>query len=601
MIGYLFAHLPFSPRVITRLNCMTALFAALGSGAMVFLAHELTAHWVSFGWARASEKPGTPPPAGLPAGIAAAASVLAGLATAFSRTWWAQSTSVEVYALHCLFLPVILTFFLRMVRLEATSFGRNSVLFACALGLSFTNHMTTVLLAPACLYLYFATGGFGARNLRKILLLAIPFGAGLLPYLYLPVRSLQNPLLDWGHPADLLNFLKHVGGAQYRVWMFTPGAAEKNWTFFLHEFPAEFSLPGLALIVVGLVALARNKAAGRARLAVFLLLLFSGCLLYTINYDITEIAPYFITAYAVCPLVMALGAALMLERVARRKAAAATWFGVALALGVGAGGIAASFREVDESRNTMVEDFTRNVLTNLPPNAIIFSAGWEFWTSGAFYFQLVEGVRPDVLVVDVPLLHDRPWYSSHLKRRAPEVMARVQPELDAFSSRLARLDRNEGGDQDETARAYEIFTDALVRRNPDRPIFVGIEMVRQPEPSFATRFKPFPAGVAHRLAERATFFESRLPVITWRDPDPRRRTYNTDYARLLQAAPLALYGQELARRGRPGEARTWFDLALTFKPDLQVRLETLRPRDVEYARSTNEMFAGIEQFRLALQ
>ena len=82
--------------------------------------------------------------------------------------------------------------------------------------------------------------------------------------------------------------------------------------------------------------------------------------------------------------------------------------GIAILLGMIE--IGANYSDNDESGNYMVEDYTMNMLRNLPPNAIIFSTQWDFWVSGAFYYQLVEHVRPDVLVIDKAMLRDRPWY-----------------------------------------------------------------------------------------------------------------------------------------------------------------------------------------------
>src|SRR5207248_9598605 len=105
--------------------------------------------------------------------------------------------------------------------------------------------------------------------------------------------------------------------------------------------------------------------------------------------------------------------------------------------------ISSNYSEVDESGNYMVEDYTNNILRNLPLHAIIFSTQWDFWVSGAFYYQIVEKVRPDVLVIDKAMLRDRPWYFAELQQRKPEVFARVKPEMDAFLRYLWAFDRGE--------------------------------------------------------------------------------------------------------------------------------------------------------------
>ncbi|HZK77061.1 MAG TPA: DUF2723 domain-containing protein, partial [Candidatus Kapabacteria bacterium] len=197
LVGWVFAHLPFAGTVILRLNIMAAFFTALGAGGVVLFANELFSFWMperlkkpqgqkNSGKAKSakekrsvaarSPRPVKEAPAQVPEEgrgtrpLQLAAGVASGLATAFSATWWAQSCSIEVYPLHLFLMPLVLVFFLRMLRLEdADKIGRDGKLFALILGLSFTNHMTTVLLAPACLYMFFAR--YGVKYLKWKLIL----------------------------------------------------------------------------------------------------------------------------------------------------------------------------------------------------------------------------------------------------------------------------------------------------------------------------------------------------------------------------------------------------------------------------------------------
>ena len=47
LVGFLFSQLPIASMVIVRLNIMSALFSALGAGAVVFLGHEIHRHWLA--------------------------------------------------------------------------------------------------------------------------------------------------------------------------------------------------------------------------------------------------------------------------------------------------------------------------------------------------------------------------------------------------------------------------------------------------------------------------------------------------------------------------------------------------------------------------
>jgi tetratricopeptide (TPR) repeat protein len=531
---------------------------------------------------------------------AVAAGVFGGLILAFSRTWWENSTSIEVYPLHVLFLPIVLLFFFRMLRNWDTS-SKNGFFFALFLGLSFANHLTTVLLAPACLYAFFAR--FGVSGFRKITRLVIPFVIGLLPYFYLPLRSATYPIMDWGHPAGVGSFLKHVTGGQYKVWMFTGGSAGKQFSYFWSDLPSEFTLIVLAVIVLGLVAAFGFSRQKNVHLLGFILLLFFGCLFYAINYDIHDIDSYFLLSYlalgilASCAFVSGSVSRLAIMRQFVKTPSMILLAGVLCAgLEVGNG-----FSEVNESGNHMVDDFAHNTISNLPQNAIIFSSAWDFWVSGSFYLQHIEKLRPDVTVIDLALLRDRPWYYSHIKQVAPQVLKNCEAELDAFFPELVKFDRGDAYDGALISEAYKKFSEALVRNNQDRPIFIASEAVAERDELFAPSFKAVPGGVAFRLVSRDTVFDPDLPKLQWNDKKYRKRNYYTDNARLLQALPLAAMAQILAERGDIEKAKRFLDLALSLEPDMKFDISKLEKRDLEFAQVANERFGAIAQLRAKLK
>ena len=640
LVGWVFAHLPIASTAMLRLNLMAAFFTAAGAGVLVLLANEIFSFWMpervkipkkiqqSRGGQKSNTKRGasnsSAPSAtkvarvpemaivtevssiaavGTGGGPHHAVTVLAalatGLAAAFSSTWWSQSTSIEVYPLHLFMVPIVLTFFLRMLRKEdGDALGWDGKLFALTLALSFSNHMTTVLLAPACLYMFFARYGFSKISWRRIGKLAPFFIGGLLLYLYLPIRSAQYPLMDWGHPTTFGAFLRHVTGGQYKIWMFTgKGAAAKQWAYFWHRVPMEFTIAGAVLSLVGIYEMFMSGSARKTHVLVFTLLLFFGCLLYSINYDIHDIDSYFLLAYLAMALWIGAG---LIAVVKLAKAGTPAMIIGALAVVLGLFEISQNYADVDESGNHMVEDYTHNMLTNLPPNAIIFSTQWDFWVSGAFYYQLVEHIRPDVLVIDKAMLRDRPWYFAELAQRAPEVFRRIKPEMDDFLKYLWAFDRGEKFDDQAIGPAYERFTMALVERNLDRPIFVTQEMVDEKDDLFAQKMAYVPAGIAWRLLPRDSTIESPLPKIQWRDEHYRKRDYYTDDSRMLQAVPLALYAGALWKRGEAERAKQFFDLALRFKPDLGAKLDDLNERDRSIAESANDRMNQIESMRRQL-
>ncbi len=91
------------------------------------------------------------------------------LVLAFSETFWSQALVVEVYPLHVLFLSAILYILARLmsaVREGDGMEGRWLALCSYVLGLSFGNHMTTILVVPGLFYAYVSLYGWGSRCKR---------------------------------------------------------------------------------------------------------------------------------------------------------------------------------------------------------------------------------------------------------------------------------------------------------------------------------------------------------------------------------------------------------------------------------------------------
>src|SRR5712692_4220885 len=252
LLGWFFAHLPLGMRTIFQLNLMAALFCSL---ALYFFFHLLVFLLEDFDLSGTGKSDTREEGSSLGKGgiipSTYIAAIVGTIVLAFSETFWSQAVSLEVYSLHTLFLSLVLLFFSRAIhqhKMSVISSGssiQSPVLwysFAFFLGLSFTNHMTTILLAPGFLYLFFATHRFSSESWKKINEAVLPFLAGLSVYLYLPLRSAQEPMMNWGNPTTLEKVWWHFTGKQYRVWIFSSfESAEKQLRYFLQNFPSEFS------------------------------------------------------------------------------------------------------------------------------------------------------------------------------------------------------------------------------------------------------------------------------------------------------------------------------------------------------------------------
>ena len=152
-------------------------------------------------------------------------SLINALIYAFSMTVWQQSNSIEVYSLQLLMMNLIIFSMLKACFVEGAT-RKYHILTAFLLGLGFSNHMTTILLVPGILFLYFKPfnqkATFDQSKLKFLAFLIIPFLLGLSFYIYLPLRSAASPEFNWGWVSRGFDkFFYHIQGKQYQVWMFS--------------------------------------------------------------------------------------------------------------------------------------------------------------------------------------------------------------------------------------------------------------------------------------------------------------------------------------------------------------------------------------------
>ncbi len=422
--------------------------------------------------------------------IAAASS----LVLAFSSTFWSQSTAIEVYALHVVCLSMVLYTALRAAsEMESETTMRWFALAAFALGLSFGNHMTTVLLLPGLFYYFFASMGIKKNSFIVLAKMLLFFFLGLSIYFYFPIRSSNTPLMDWGHPATFERFLWHTSGKQFRVWMFQGwDVAKKQFSFYINDLPNEFYWPSLAVVFVGMVRLFEKNR----KLFIFFLLLIIGTLAYSVNYDIFDIDSYFLLSYVAIGLFFAIGLAGVVE-----------WFKTKWKIKLAVIGcfvflfpiiqLIQNYKEVDQSKNYIPEDFTQSVMNAMPQNAVVFSGIWDYFISPSIYYQYVNYQRTDITIINISLLKDRSWYYIQMRNRCPWLLGRCKNSIDAFLEELDLFEHDKPFNPATIQmRWQEMLDDFLVKTLPDHPVFVDARV----ENEFSRTFKRTPYNMLIRLS-----------------------------------------------------------------------------------------------------
>ncbi|MBC7250048.1 MAG: DUF2723 domain-containing protein [Anaerolineae bacterium] len=398
LLGKLFTFLPLGD-IAYRVNLTSAVCASLAAGGFYLFTRRLTrSRW---------------------------AALCAALIFAFARTLWSQAVIAEVYTLNALFVALALYLLLRWRDGHAASLP----LLALILGLSLTNHLTTVLLFPAVFLFVLWTEPGIVRRGRLWLALAGLFLLGLAVYLYIPLRW---PALNQGRLMRLDEFLAWITGQQF--------SGALRWDAWLRDWGRygilfrlsleQYGLAGLALGLVGLVWLLVR----RPREGVTLLLVYGASSFYGLNYYVPDISVFLIPAQAIHAVCIGVGAwvlAALETRLAGRNrdlvASALVWTVVML---LPLSLVWTNFPAVDRSDEWESRRWGEAVL-RLPiaQGAAILADSDKI--APLYYLNRVEGVRPDL----EPIVRgDEAGYYEELNTRLPAgqtvYLARFLPHLE---------------------------------------------------------------------------------------------------------------------------------------------------------------------------
>ncbi len=503
LIGYVVSHL-LPGEVAWRVNVLSAVWGAAAVGAMFALLYELSDYILALlplrsrssavaqatSRRRRQGRQPAPPPAEPPVRMrphtwlpVATAAVGASLFAA-SASFWSRTAQAKMYTLHYFFMLVLLWLALGYRR----AVDRNDphaarwrlIAVAATLGLSFTNHLMTSLLVPGLLILLVAGEGWQvrlrtlARHWRVTLACLL---APLLLYLYLPVRSSQGPIMNWGSPDNWGDFWRHVRGWQYTAYLFQQVDIQ---AMRIRDY-ALVQWHWLTWLIL-LAAVAGAGLLARTRPVVFIATLVTALLTvgFGIAYTISEIEPYLVPLYAMLVIwVSTLPMYLILRYWVIAQSTTGTSHTSAMRMPVGAVALLAilalasavtNYPAQNRSRDRLAEQFALNVFNSLPAASILITDYWDFYAP-TYYLQDVRGVRRDIAIVNMNLLR-YPWYTGQLAKKYPWLIANSQDIVDRFRAEQLKWVNGQPFDADLLNRLYFELLTSFVDRNRDHPAYV---------------------------------------------------------------------------------------------------------------------------------
>lgn len=341
----------------------------------------------------------------------------------FSYYAWSVSVVAEVYTMQMWLFALLLLLLLRW-REE----GRTSQLYLLAFtaGLTAANNMTTVLWWPGLVWFLFyiekRTTEQGANKRARLTLSRLGGAAlcglvGLLPLLYLPLRSAAEPaFVNVGHfnqtgqfiPLDLttLSGLKwYLTGQEFDSYFFgySFGGFLRESGRFFYQLTAAFIGIGLPLGVWGQTILWHKNRP----IFIWLWLMILPHLIFFINYDVVDKAIMFLPVYLVWTLFMAVGINQFVDiwggdeqnRPAPSSSTPRTaWYVLILPSLL----LLFNWSLVDASESTSFATHGKEILLVAEENGLVLAR----WGEAAVlnYYQVVDGARPDLTVVNAPLI-----------------------------------------------------------------------------------------------------------------------------------------------------------------------------------------------------
>lgn len=389
------------------------------------------------------------------------AGVAATLCAGGTATLWLSATEAEVYA------PALLAATLLLAIPEWVRGGsyRTWTLLAFAAGLAWTLHPAALVTLPAAVLLAFNRPGTEVPRAPGggLLNIAGPVGATLLGIsvvLFLLIRAQHDPAINQGNPVTIGALRDVLMREQYPSYGFWPRQAPlwlqlgnwfeyADWQFALGLAPGAppswLRTPitvGFALL--GAIGLAAHRRIDR-RSWWAMLLAFLAATVGLVLYLNMRLGPsfggdflpagalrearerdyFFIAAFVLWGTWAGFGAVLLGRRLGGgpttpegggRARRATPWLTGAVI--VSAAPLLLNYRYIHDQRvaagwTTRAE--AAGILESLPADAVFLALG-DNDTYPLWYAQVVEGVRPDVAVITVPLLATR-WNREEIARR----------------------------------------------------------------------------------------------------------------------------------------------------------------------------------------
>jgi hypothetical protein len=498
-----------------------------------------------------------------------ASGLAAALTFSVTPRLWLQSNHDKPYPLLAFISAVI--FYVLLVWRDHYKAGdeRPSFVYVCTFlaGLSMALHQSIVLLLPAWFLMIVLTDWRMITRIKELILATAFALLGFAVNLYLPIRALSNPLLNWGDSKTVDQFLWHFLRKGYPSEPHTRDISLLWAQIKAFNVPNEFTWVGAGLLLFALYRLWRPQRdvviAYLVGVVAFLMVIAGYFNALPEFIFLTE--EFFTPLYLLTAVMIGIGLFNLLAFAIRStrlpEHLGASVYGVVAVLffTLPSALCAVNYYENDQHNNYIAFDYASNSLRSLPQNSIMFTWG----DSGAFplwYLQGVEKLREDVDLPHTPHLVFE-WYLNSMPRLFTD-------------SNLRKFDTTSFG-LDSALRM------AITENLGTRPIYIDFSTRYSVE---FKEYQPIQRGIVYCI--RRINDPSGVPDVSlWDNYNSRgileKQSFldlDTGKAILIYANSYLEVGEFLAGINRQQEATVMLRKAELISPDMRVSAEQIRMR-----------------------
>ena len=454
ILGKIFSSLPFGT-IEFRINLMSAFFSALSAVVLYILLLKI--------FQVLKEK------GNLMALIIVAAYFL-------SSTLWDASVMAEVYTLN-LFLISLLLLLLERIFINNKSCQDISkpdnntkyhYLFFYLSGVAFGNHQTVLFIAFIYFVFFIKSRTWQKLKAVNYIKFIFLFILGISIYAYLPIRAGANPIINWGSPDNLKNFLAvlsrqqygYVGKSMLSINSFFKYSLTVNPLYeFFKNTETQINIRNIVSIFLFGIIISflfyGFKKIKNSKVKLLFTLLF---LLYTFFIILIASPPegklftlkvFFIPGWLGFYFIFFYGIFKMFKKY--------SYYLFALLL---IGLLFFNFRIQNKNKFFYTDDYAKNILKDLKYRAILFTFK-DNETFPLWDMKYVRTIRPDISLINLVILSEQ-WYLDQLKTDSPV----VKIDLGYFK-----------GDNKKNIRKE--FVQSIIRSNPDREVYFTSKRVKE--------------------------------------------------------------------------------------------------------------------------